>query len=90
MNRALHVVSWNYHRFQRFGFESLRRTPWSYQYHPKGPVNGIPSAKHRGDSVDPEIPLNEFIAPTVHEVDDGLQLFPVVRTARKRALPLIM
>jgi hypothetical protein len=44
-------------------------------------VNGIPSARHRGDTVDREIPLNKFI----NELDAMLQFFLVVRTTRKRA-----
>src|SRR5947207_7364763 len=58
----LPVAECDPHRLQSFGSETLRRTPRSHQYHPAGPVNGIPSARHRGDSVDPEIPLIEFIA----------------------------
>ena len=50
------------HRLRRFGFDTLRRTPRNHQYQPAGPVNGIPSARHRGESIDTTIPLEEFIA----------------------------
>jgi hypothetical protein len=40
----------NSHRLQRFGFESLRRTPRSHHTHPMSPVKGTPSARHLGDS----------------------------------------
>jgi len=47
---------------QRFGFDALRRTPRTHHSHPAGPMNGMPSARHRGDRVNPDIPLDEFIA----------------------------
>jgi hypothetical protein len=44
----------------------------SHQYQPKGPANGIPSARHWGDRADRESPFNRsmgFNAPSTHCID---------------------